>query len=1209
MERECIIVPIIAAIILVWFLQSILTGFFTVRFDTVRHVTRVLPAGPVTPGSRVSVTLNVGIIPGDRFYLIEEIIPRGWTIIDSGDLVDAGKINASEAGHLKKAVISGADDTSYTYILEAPVSAGTYTFSGIFRIENMISEENIRGDNTIAVEVSTEICNGIDDNFNMVVDEGCDDDDDDYCDAGMVRDSLYSCTGTIQCCLSGGNDCVDTPSIGYYINPGSNQYCDCNPSTGRGATRGIAEICGNGIDEDCDGSDRICCLITDADWNESQIYDGQAVTLSVRGSDCADGDIIELELWETDGATSEIVSDIDLGTMAMSGGSASKEWDVVWKRDTGDATSDPEYFFKAMLQSNTSIFNVSDVLRVTTDDEDNDGVHDNIDCNDNNPNIGQCRGCAVCSDPSGIAGTCIDGKICPDIKCTGLCGYGRCNLTSIPAFKFPTENSTCVIVRDIGVCTIRCQDYNCRYAGGCEADDDGDGVPNLNDRCPNTAPEDVGIVNIFGCPRPIATKFTPDLTTDFNRTDLLNITNMTLGITNIGQIKFIGKTRLLSYIALTARRLNLDSYVDIQRGRVNVDSRVLTMLNKKAIIRLFNLTIQRPVIKKDGRVCLNCIILRPEEYSGSPGNPDNITFLVPNFTEYTVEESVCGDDYCYESHENCSACPADCGDCPCTDTDGDGYNGTGSCSPATPGYDCDETDTEVNPGMTEISYNGRDDDCNSLTRDYDLDGDMNNATAYGGTDCNDNNPDIGQCTGCAVCSDSSGMSGVCEADDSYCEPIECPTSPVCAYGSCNSTSIAVFDHPAEETACSLTGDNGVCEPNECQNYHCEYVGDCEADDDGDGVPNLNDRCPNTAPEDVGIVNIFGCPRPIATKFTPDLTTDFNRTDLLNITNMTLGITNIGQIKFIGKTTPILFSAIDSRYTPMDFDSNVDMTHNLVDIDSAALNMLNKPAIIRLFNLAWTKPIILKNGDICSDCEIMQYMGQTNITFYVKGFSNYSTGEHFCGDGSCDSDVDESCSNCETDCGVCSRQPPGGDGEQPSVTPGPSLSCGDQPVQPCASAVWEDYPICAWNTSQCEEDTRVCTVGEKRCLGNYLQRCEERSDALWYTLEVCYHGCNISSLSCNPGSVVCEERWTCSAWSTCADGVQTRLCYDSNKCNTFNEKPLEVRNCEAGPSWLKELDFETLTRIAIIVITGILIVLIVFFRKSMHNDSELLLKET
>jgi len=42
--------------------------------------------------------------------------------------------------------------------------------------------------------------------------------------------------------------------------------------------------------------------------------------------------------------------------------------------------------------------------------------------------------------------------------------------------------------------------------------------------------------------------------------------------------------------------------------------------------------------------------------------------------------------------------------------------------------------------------------------------------------------------------------------------------------------------------------------------------------------------------------------------------------------------------------------------------------------------------------------------------------------------------------------------------------------------------------------------------------------------------------------------------------ICEERWVCSEWSECVNGIQTRVCRDVNECGTEKNKPLTSQPC-------------------------------------------------
>lgn len=74
----------------------------------------------------------------------------------------------------------------------------------------------------------------------------------------------------------------------------------------------------------------------------------------------------------------------------------------------------------------------------------------------------------------------------------------------------------------------------------------------------------------------------------------------------------------------------------------------------------------------------------------------------------------------------------------CIDLDEDGFGDPASEWCDYPQLDCDDSDPEVNPHAAEVC-NGIDDDCNGLIDDVDADGDGYVAGACGGDDCDDTN--------------------------------------------------------------------------------------------------------------------------------------------------------------------------------------------------------------------------------------------------------------------------------------------------------------------------------------------------------------------------------------------------------------------------------------------------------------------------------------
>ena len=42
---------------------------------------------------------------------------------------------------------------------------------------------------------------------------------------------------------------------------------------------------------------------------------------------------------------------------------------------------------------------------------------------------------------------------------------------------------------------------------------------------------------------------------------------------------------------------------------------------------------------------------------------------------------------------------------------------------------------------------------------------------------------------------------------------------------------------------------------------------------------------------------------------------------------------------------------------------------------------------------------------------------------------------------------------------------------------------------------------------------------------------------------------------------CAERWDCTAWEGCYQGISERKCFDLNQCYTANEMPAEIASCQ------------------------------------------------
>lgn len=117
--------------------------------------------------------------------------------------------------------------------------------------------------------------------------------------------------------------------------------------------------------------------------------------------------------------------------------------------------------------------------------------------------------------------------------------------------------------------------------------------------------------------------------------------------------------------------------------------------------------------------------------------------LSASCTDCFSAQTQCAEDNClltcaFGSTEDCQACiEENCLDsfnscAGITDNDNDTFTSLS---------DCDDNDASVNPDATEIWYDGVDQNCDGLN-DFDQDGDGDPSGDFGGTDCDDTDPNV-----------------------------------------------------------------------------------------------------------------------------------------------------------------------------------------------------------------------------------------------------------------------------------------------------------------------------------------------------------------------------------------------------------------------------------------------------------------------------------
>ncbi len=476
----------------------------------------------------------------------------------------------------------------------------------------------------------------------------------------------------------------------------------------------------------------------------------------------------------------------------------------------------------------------------------------------------------------------------------------------------------------------------------------------------------------------------------------------------------------------------------------------------------------------------------------------------------------------------------------CADVDGDGYDNCPIGHPEGDAFDtdCDDLDSEVNPGKAEVCDNEIDDNCDGLVdgedpacsaqcwSDDDCDG-------FPSQDCTYWKCDMGICVehvNHGLCSDGLWCNGfeICTFDEGCVAgfPVDCSDGVSCTNDICNE----VLD------ICEHSSDNGLCSPGETCHplLGCGIPGTC-----GNGVIEFGEQCDfyegilllggeDCVSQDYPSGGELGCyltGHPLECNFDHSScsllpkydkfsgsTTDFAEVaDISRVINSLLEISSFGLIDFSGTTL---------NYTRLDIDRYVVIEPRRIGIDLSGNRMasLNATANLEFYFVSLTNPRLFRNGVLCPEevCNVTNYTYGGKFEATVKGFSIYELVA--CGDGACNGD--ESCGSCPADCGQCGSGGGGGGGGGG----GSSLTfqCSDGRDNDLDGLI--DYP----NDPGCDFP-------------------EDNDESMHEQLV---------------GPSSCIEEWACTEWPECnGNNVRVRFCIDENQCGTEQYLPQTEEFCE------------------------------------------------
>ncbi|MDA3836764.1 MAG: hypothetical protein PF542_04025 [Nanoarchaeota archaeon] len=147
------------------------------------------------------------------------------------------------------------------------------------------------------------------------------------------------------------------------------------------------------------------------------------------------------------------------------------------------------------------------------------------------------------------------------------------------------------------------------------------------------------------------------------------------------------------------------------------------------------------------------------------------------------------------------------------------------------------------------------------------------------------------------------------------------------------------------------------------------------------------------------------------------TTDFNtfnESALGNLSNVVLEKIGFGKVEF-SEALDVLTMAGDNWI--VDFDTDVNISDNLIYVDTYNLAGINKKATLTFFNIIFPNPVLYKKGIECSDCNLISYSGDifvgTTSSFDGPYYVRQNESMPYCGDLVCNNN--ETFGDCPLDC--------------------------------------------------------------------------------------------------------------------------------------------------------------------------------------------------